>query len=222
MCPSEAIRSIEVGGVTTPPAGPGTTKSGFTSGISAPAWFRMKATGKQRLDAAGAAGEDGDGPGGSHRGEVAVPEPALGAGSGIRPADGHRWHRDPRWSAPTPGTPPGPWPASRRPSGTPSSTKAISLRPAQPLRGCCTRRPPGSGDPPSRHDAETDAADPVRQIGDLGKGIAIGIDDVVQKWVERCNHPPQCLPVDPILGRHTGGGLLHNFPTLTLPRLQTS
>ena len=52
MCPASAIVARALG--VHPSCATMATKSSFTSGIRTPAWFRMNATAKQRLDAGGA------------------------------------------------------------------------------------------------------------------------------------------------------------------------
>ena len=46
------------------------------------------------------------------------------------------------------------------------------------------------------HDAQTDAADALRQLGDLRQRILVGVDHVLEEMGREVDHLPQAVPVD--------------------------
>ena len=190
------------------------TKSSFTSGISTPAWFRMNATANSGSMPGAAAGDDRDGAGRRHGGDVAVPEPAHRADALARRAAG----------AGLVGTPDAPLPlredAALRPAArdstlASSSTNCWILRPSSTPSSESYGMPEPDEQVGQPHDAEADPADPLRQVGDLRERVAVGVDHVLEEVGREVDHLAQARP-----SRSRRPST--KAPRLIEPRLQTS
>ncbi len=192
MCPASAMRRMR-SSECHPSAFAMATKSSFTSGMSTPAWFRMKATAKSGSMPGAAAGDDRDRAGGCHRGDVAVPEAAHRADPlALGPAGGGLV-----------GTPDAPLPL-REDAPVPGQPLALDLGlvvdelldPAAEVHALV--RVVGNAeldeDVGEPHDAEPDAADALRQLGDLGQRILVGVDHVLEEVGRQVDHEAQMRP----------------------------
>ena len=150
--------------------------------------------GEQRLDAGAAAGDDRDGAGGRHGGDVAVAEPPHRAGSARPWARGRRSRPGPQMLRSHSGKTP-------RSRGQPLRLDLGLL--VHELLDLAAERDALLGvvgdaeldeQVGEAHDAEPDAADALGQVGDLGQRVLVGVDHVLEEVGREVDHLAQARP----------------------------
>ena len=178
------------------------TKSSFTSGISTPAWLRMNATAKSGSMPELQPGDDRDGAGGRHGGDVAVPEPAHRADPLALGAAGAVWSGPQMLRSHSANTP--------RSRGQPLRLdlgllvhELLDLPPERHALVGVVGNAELDEEVGQAHHAEPDAADALRQLGDLRQRVLVGVDDVLEEMGREVDHLTQAVPVDlPVPDEH--------------------
>ena len=180
MCPSLAMRSMSSSAV--PPFALGDRDEVVVHvGHLHAGLIAHERHGEQRLEPARAAGDDRDRAGGRDGGDVAVAQQLHGTDALAPMHRARRWRRDPRCSAPTPGT----RRARRRGARSPASPRRpgtrITLRPNSTPSGDVVRNAEAHERVGEAHHAKADPADALGERVDLGQRVLVDVDDVVEE-----------------------------------------